>query len=177
MLVTASIVPSSSETSVLTRATRRTIPEDTILHSHRRENLKSYLPLHSRNLHAGPLYSVNRQLIPNSCSDRFVCQTPRTWTHFRPTKPMYVNKMPIGISVVKCKPVTAQTQRWESLLPYCHDWYKRNEVHVPAGRRNEYSCLLVFNSKGNFGGKITQGAWNHGNIYWMDFLIQIYIGF
>jgi hypothetical protein len=34
---------SSSETSVLTRAKRRNIPEDTILHSHRRENLKSYI--------------------------------------------------------------------------------------------------------------------------------------
>jgi hypothetical protein len=34
--------PGSSETSVLTRATRRNNPEGSILHSHRRENLKSY---------------------------------------------------------------------------------------------------------------------------------------
>jgi hypothetical protein len=37
--------PGFSETSVLTRATRRNNPEDTILHSHRRENLKSYTEL------------------------------------------------------------------------------------------------------------------------------------
>jgi hypothetical protein len=33
---------SSSETSVLTSSTRRNITEDTISHSHRRENLKSF---------------------------------------------------------------------------------------------------------------------------------------
>jgi hypothetical protein len=36
---------SASETSVLIRATRRNIPEDDTIHSHRRENFKSYTVL------------------------------------------------------------------------------------------------------------------------------------
>jgi hypothetical protein len=39
---------SSSEMSVLTRATQRSIPEDGILHGHRRENLKSYMIYYDR---------------------------------------------------------------------------------------------------------------------------------
>jgi hypothetical protein len=58
LLVTAKVVPNShilvtltkdvlgsSETSVLSRDTRCNFPEDTILHSHRREILKSYIVL------------------------------------------------------------------------------------------------------------------------------------
>jgi hypothetical protein len=45
---------SSSETSVLTRVTQHTFPEDSILHSRRRENLKSYSVLfHSGHLDMG----------------------------------------------------------------------------------------------------------------------------
>jgi hypothetical protein len=40
----------STETSVLTRATRRHIPEDGILHTHRHENFKSYIELTSLTL-------------------------------------------------------------------------------------------------------------------------------
>jgi hypothetical protein len=33
----------SSETPIISKATRRHIPDDVILHSHRSENLKSYI--------------------------------------------------------------------------------------------------------------------------------------
>jgi hypothetical protein len=61
--------PGSSETSVLTRATLRNNPEDTILHSHRRENLKSY----KSNKHSH-IFSLNFALYFEI--HKFICLSP-----------------------------------------------------------------------------------------------------
>jgi hypothetical protein len=44
---TSVLLDDEGDTSILTRGTRRSIPEDGILHSHRRENLKFYIALTS----------------------------------------------------------------------------------------------------------------------------------
>jgi hypothetical protein len=61
---------SSSETSILKKATRRNIPEDGIRHSHCRENLKSYMDLlpfsgemSETSTHLGSLERTNFNLV------------------------------------------------------------------------------------------------------------------
>jgi hypothetical protein len=64
LLVTANVLVTlrSSETSVLTRDTWRNTPEDSILHSHRRENFKI--------LHKSNAIPVPGRGVPISCEER-----------------------------------------------------------------------------------------------------------
>jgi hypothetical protein len=57
---------SFSETLVLTRVTRRNIAEDTILHDHRRENLKSYNYILTGSVGLGHAYAGVASLKPAS---------------------------------------------------------------------------------------------------------------
>jgi hypothetical protein len=52
---------SSSETLVLTRTTRRNIPEDAVVHSHSRERLKSYYKIHVERVNTAPISLVNAE--------------------------------------------------------------------------------------------------------------------
>jgi hypothetical protein len=76
--------PGSSETSVLTRATRLNNPEGTILHSHRRENLKSYMisaaftKMSFRNIHL-------EYVFPTAQNTSYVFPTAQNTSYVFPT--------------------------------------------------------------------------------------------
>jgi hypothetical protein len=66
-------VLSSSETSVLTRATPRNISENAILHSHRRGNIKTYK---SSQIFCGCHVAVLCGIDSLACPDEFLVTVP-----------------------------------------------------------------------------------------------------
>jgi hypothetical protein len=94
--------PGSSETSVLTRATRRNNPEDTFLHRHRRENLKSYIVY----LSFRPSYGPHNQMIVIEESAVFVDVCCPLWRQDRSAVPG------------QCQRSHSRIQVWRDLCPH-----------------------------------------------------------
>jgi hypothetical protein len=114
----------SSETSVLTRGTRRRIPEDTVLHSHRRESLKSYTGRHC--------YGTSfRELSPTA-------EEPVPRPYCRGTGPSAIQELPNMLWDLKFLHYALQSSSLVPILRYF------NQVHtIPLSSSNIHFNIIT----------------------------------
>jgi hypothetical protein len=104
----------SSETSVLTRATRCNIPEDCILHSHHRENLKSYKIIINFNLSKTTQWRHTRRLWLSSTYSRIshVAGVTMLWPYFHRYLRVDVKAFRTRLSIVVKRKITVSDRSW-----------------------------------------------------------------
>jgi hypothetical protein len=143
----------SSETTVLTRATRRNVPEDAILHRHCRENLKSYISKHSLDNNNYNNYN-NSYEVTNVLKKENVCYVH--WAVYlqllqltpRPTPPSKQDIAPFRLKMWAGKTYVSSSVcfvSWEvNRLTEASDNVRRHYKHFHIFHCSYFGLILLF---------------------------------
>jgi hypothetical protein len=128
---------SSSETSVLTRVTRRNTPEDDIHHSHRRENIKSY------NVHTDHGPRQQTTYLRNQRSRFLKSEPTRESDHERKHVWLILGLRRVVPSVtMKCSPLTGNRCSGGTSRPHLQGWsIQQARNNQEADTQNVIPCL------------------------------------
>jgi hypothetical protein len=163
--VTASVVPSSpilvtlmkealssSESSDLTRATRRNIPEDAILHSHRRENLKPYIALTGWTLYRRRYVSPVKYEL-----DFYIPEDAVLYSHRRENLKSYT------LSLCSSLTVRDQVSHPRPLTNGCSNFTSvESHFAAPRGHTRTVPYVLLCVPARTISPSCTGGGWNRG---------------